>query len=68
MTDEELEAGIEAIQEMLAKREANAKVIEGHADSWRSPGLRRSGDSPASRRKAGRDMGKDMGTASAETD
>jgi hypothetical protein len=34
MTDEQLERGIEIIQEMLAKREAgaNAKVIEGEAE------------------------------------
>jgi len=34
MTDEQLERGIELIQEMLAKRDAdaNAKVIEGEAE------------------------------------
>jgi hypothetical protein len=34
MTDEQLERGIELIQEMLAQREAgaNAKVIEGEAE------------------------------------
>jgi len=34
MTDEQLERGIELIQEMLAKREAgaSAKVIEGEAE------------------------------------
>jgi hypothetical protein len=37
MTDEQLERGIELIQEMLAQREAgvNAKVIEGEAEPTR---------------------------------
>jgi hypothetical protein len=63
MTDEQLEAGIEAIRAMLAAREAgeNAKVIEARveesppedSDTSEAPGKRRT------RRKA---MGKDMGT------
>ena len=40
MTDEQLEAGIEAIQAMLAARDAgaNAKVIEAMPEPGRAPG------------------------------
>ena len=63
MTDEQLEAGIEAIQAMLAKREAgeNAKVIEQVTETSDIP------ETPSppvrARRKAQRDMGVSMGTS-----
>jgi hypothetical protein len=46
MTDEQLERGIELIQEMLAQREAgaNAKMIEGESEvvpSWPAPDISR---------------------------
>ena len=46
MTDEQLERGIEMIQEMLAQREAgaNAKVLEGESEvvpSWPAPDISR---------------------------
>jgi len=55
MTDEQLEQGIEAIQAMLARREAgeNAKVIEeipGEPETSEQP------KAPAIRRKRGRDV------------
>ena len=64
MTDEELERGIEAIQVMLAARDAgaNAKVIEAVEDSP-SPGELEGPKPRRIRRKAGRDVGSDVGTA-----
>ena len=64
MTDMELEAAIEAVQAMLAAREAgqNAKVIIGvteNPETSETPPPR-----PRSRRKAVRNMGMDMGTES----
>ena len=49
MTDEQLEAGIEAIQAMLAKRESRREV-DVTPRAWRSPDSKASGVSPASRR------------------
>ena len=64
MTDEQLEAGIEAIQAMLAARDAgaNAKVIEAVEESP-SPGELEGPTPRRTRRKATRDMGRDMGSA-----
>lgn len=67
MTDEQLEAGIEAIQAMLAAREAgeNAKVI--NAVAAEDPEISNTSDipvAPVTRRKAVRDMGTDMGSDS----
>ena len=64
MTDEELERGIEAIQAMLAARDAgaNAKVIEAVEESP-SPGELEGPKPRRTRRKAGRDVGSDVGTA-----
>ena len=64
MTDEQLEAGIEAIQAMLAARDAgaNAKVIEAVEESP-SPGELEGPKPRRTRRKAGRDVGSDVGTA-----
>ena len=64
MTDEQLEAGIEAIQAMLAARDAgaNAKVIEAVEESP-SPGELEGPKPRRIRRKAGRDVGSDVGTA-----
>ena len=64
MTDEELERGIEAIQVMLAARDAgaNAKVIEAVEESP-SPGELEGPTPRRTRRKATRDMGRDMGSA-----
>jgi hypothetical protein len=61
MTDEQLERGIELIQEMLAQREAgaNAKVIEGEAEvvpSLPAPG---SGCTKTPKLSDGRGMVKD---------
>ena len=64
MSDEQLEAGIEAIQAMLAARDAgaNAKVIEA-AEESPSPGELEGPTPRRTRRKATRDMGRDMGSA-----
>ena len=64
MTDEQLEAGIEAIQAMLAARDAgaNAKVIEA-VEELPSPGELEGPKPRRIRRKAGRDVGSDVGTA-----
>jgi hypothetical protein len=64
MSDEQLEAGIEAIQAMLAARDAgaNAKVIEA-AEESRSPGELEGPTPRRTRRKATRDMGRDAGSA-----
>jgi hypothetical protein len=64
MSDEQLEAGIEAIQAMLAARDAgaNAKVIEAVEESP-SPGELEGPKPRRTRRKAGRDVGSDVGTA-----
>jgi hypothetical protein len=64
MTDEQLEAGIEAIQAMLAARDAgaNAKVIEAVEESP-SPGELEGPTPRRTRRKATRDMGREMGSA-----
>ena len=64
MSDEQLEAGIEAIQAMLAARDAgaNAKVIEA-AEESRSPGELEGPTPRRTRRKATRDMGRDTGSA-----
>ena len=64
MTDEQLEAGIEAIQAMLAARDAgaNAKVIEA-VEELPSPGELEGPTPRRTRRKATRDMGRDMGSA-----
>ena len=64
MTDEQLEAGIEAIQTMLAARDAgaNAKVIEAVEESP-SPGELEGPTPRRTRRKATRDMGRDTGSA-----
>ena len=62
MTDEQLEAGIEAIQAMLAKREAgeNAKVIEALPENPETPGEVEAPPAP----KAQRDVGVSMGSES----
>jgi hypothetical protein len=64
MSDEQLEAGIEAITAMLAARDAgaNAKVIEAVEESP-SPGELEGPKPRRTRRKAGRDVGSDVGTA-----
>jgi hypothetical protein len=64
MSDEQLEAGIEAIQAMLAARDAgaNAKVIEAQPLENSEASKPRK-----SRRKATRTMGDDMGSTSDET-
>ena len=64
MTDEELERGIEVIQSMLAARDAgaNAKVIEAVEESP-SPGELEGPTPRRTRRKATRDMGRDMSSA-----
>ena len=64
MSDEQLEAGIEAIQAMLAARDAgaNAKVIEA-AEESPSPGELEGPTPRRTRRKATRDMGRDTGSA-----
>ena len=64
MSDEQLEAGIEAITAMLAARDAgaNAKVIEAVEESP-SPGEFEGPKPRRTRRKAGRDVGSDVGTA-----
>jgi hypothetical protein len=64
MSDEQLEAGIEAIQAMLAARDAgaNAKVIEA-VEKSPSPGELEGPKPRRTRRKAGRDVGSDVGTA-----
>ena len=64
MSDEELERGIEAIRAMLAARDAgeNAKVIEAVEESP-SPGELEGPKPRRTRRKAGRDVGSDVGTA-----
>ena len=64
MSDEQLEAGIEAIQAMLAARDAgaNAKVIEA-AEESPSPGELEGPTPRRTRRKATRDMGRDIGSA-----
>ena len=64
MSDEQLEAGIEAIQAMLAARDAgaNAKVIEA-AEKSPSPGELEGPTPRRTRRKATRDMGRDTGSA-----
>jgi hypothetical protein len=64
MSDEELERGIEAIRAMLAARDAgeNAKVIEAVEESP-SPGELEGPKPCRTRRKAGRDVGSDVGTA-----
>jgi hypothetical protein len=64
MSDEQLEAGIEAIQAMLAARDAgaNAKVIEAVEESP-SPGELEGPKPRRTRRKTGRDGGSDVGTA-----
>jgi hypothetical protein len=64
MTDAQLEAGIEAIQAMLAARDAgaNAEVIEAVEESP-SPGELEGPKPRRTRRKAGRDVGSDVGTA-----
>jgi hypothetical protein len=63
MSDEQLEAGIAAIQAMLAKRAGDdAKVIEASP----TPGPLETLETPAprkSRRKASRDVGPDGGSA-----
>jgi hypothetical protein len=65
MSDEQLEAGIEAIQAMLAARDAgaNAKVIEAVEESP-SPGELEGPTPRRTRRKATRDMDADMGSDS----
>ncbi len=67
MSDEQLEAGIEAITAMLAARDAgaNAKVIEAVEESP-SPGELEGPKPRRTRRKAGRDVGLDVGTAPGE--
>ena len=62
MTDEQLEAGIEAIQAMLAAREQgeNAKVVNAIVEESSMS------TTPQVRRKAGRDMGENMGSDSDE--
>ena len=64
MSDEQLEAGIEAIQAMLAARDAgaNAKVVEAQPLETSEASKPRK-----SRRKATRTMGDDMGSTSDET-
>ena len=64
MSDEQLEAGIEAIQAMLAARDAgaNAKVIEA-AEESPSPGELEGPTPRRTRRKATRDLGRDTGSA-----
>ena len=65
MSDEQLEAGIEAIQAMLAKRAGageDAKVIEGKVEESEGPKV------PAVRRKRGRSMGVSMGTEPTASD
>ena len=65
MSDEQLEAGIEAIQAMLAARDAgdDAKVIEANAgEVGRRPAT------PRITRKASRTMGDGMGTEPEATD
>src|SRR6476620_6564301 len=64
MSDEQLEAGIEAIQAMLAARDAgaSAKVIEA-AEESPSPGELEGPTPRRTRRKATRDMGRDTGSA-----
>ena len=64
MSDEQLEAGIEAITAMLAARDAgaNAKVIEA-VEKLPSPGELEGPKPRRTRRKAGRDVGSDVGTA-----
>jgi hypothetical protein len=64
MSDEQLEAGIEAITAMLAARDAgaNAKVIEAVEESP-SPGELEGPKPRRTRRKAGRDVGSDVGSA-----
>ena len=64
MSDEQLEAGIEAITAMLAARDAgaNAKVVEAVEESP-SPGELEGPKPRRTRRKAGRDVGSDVGTA-----
>ena len=64
MTDEQLEQGIEAITAMLAARDAgaNAKVVEAVEESP-SPGELEGPKPRRTRRKAGRDVGSDVGTA-----
>ena len=64
MSDEQLEAGIEAIQAMLPARDAgaNAKVIEA-AEESPSPGELEGPTPRRTRRKATRDMGRDTGSA-----
>ena len=59
MSDEQLEAGIEAIQAMLAKREAgeNARIIEAVPKSAALPAPRK-----AKRKVRRSDMGPDVGT------
>jgi hypothetical protein len=65
MSDEQLEQGIEAIQAMLAARDAgtNAKVIEGVAEPV--PGPRKT---KRKRRKTDGDMVTTMGTDGNTTD
>ena len=65
MTDEELERGIEAIQAMLAARDAgtNAKVIEGVAEPVSGPRKTK-----RKRRKTDGDMVITMGTDGNTTD
>jgi hypothetical protein len=64
MSDEQLEAGIEAITAMLAARDAgaNAKVVEAVEESP-SPGELEGPKPRRTRLKAGRDVGSDVGTA-----
>ena len=64
MSDEQLEPGIEAITAMLAARDAgaNAKVIEAVEESP-SPGELEGPKPRRTRRKAGREWVRDMGSA-----
>jgi hypothetical protein len=65
MTDEELERGIEAIQALLAKRDAGegAKVIEEVGQDLETPETSETPPAaPRARRKAVRNMGVSMGS------
>ena len=64
MQDEQLEQGIEAITAMLAARDAgaNAKVVEAVEESP-SPGELEGPTPRRTRRKAPRDMGRNMSSA-----